>query len=113
MKRSLTRHERLRRRSDLQRVFAAGNVVERRGMRLFYLRSELSRNRIAACPVRGFRKAVDRNRARRVCREAYRTLKDQIETGYDLAFVLYPGDYGFSDRLRQMRSLLEQAGLKR
>ena len=56
--------------------------------------------------------AVDRNRAKRLCREAYRDLKGRIATGYDLAFVLYPGKVSFADRRRQLETLLERAGLK-
>jgi ribonuclease P protein component len=61
--------------------------------------------------MRSFRTAVDRNRQKRACREAYRQLKESIRPGYDLAFVLYPGDYSFHDRCRQMQTVLQRAGL--
>lgn len=56
---------------------------------------------------------MQRNRHKRLCREAYRTLKERIKPGYDLAFVLYPGAYGYLERLDQMEVVLDRAGLKR
>ena len=54
-----------------------------------------------------------RNRHKRLCREAFRALKERIEPGFDLAFVLYPGPFGYRDRLCQMEVVLDRAGLKR
>ena len=113
MRKSLTRRERLKGRTAIRRVFSAGKSVERKGIKLLFVQNSLSRNRIAVCPVRGFRTAVERNRAKRLCREAYRDLKHQIAPGYDIVFVLYPGQVTLRDRHRQMESLLERVGLKR
>jgi ribonuclease P protein component len=112
MRKSLTRRERLRGRTEIRRVFSAGKSVERKGIRLLYVTNNLSWNRIVICPARGFRTAVQRNRDKRICREAYRNLKHEVSTGYDLAFVLYPGEFSFHDRLKQIDSLFEQVGLK-
>ena len=113
MRRNLTRRERLKAKADLQRVFTGAASFETKGFKLLYVENALPWNRVAVCPVRGFRRAVDRNRQKRVCREAYRQLKERIRPGLDLAFVLYPGDYGFQDRCRQMQTLLQRAGLSR
>jgi ribonuclease P protein component len=113
MRRSLTRRERLRGRTAIRRVFSAGKSAERKGIKLLSIENDLSWNRIAVCPVRGFRRAVDRNRAKRLCREAYRALKERVAVGYDLAFVLYPGHFTLADRNRQIESLLARVGLKR
>ncbi len=111
MKRSLTKRERLSNRSDLKRVFTS-RKVECKGLKLLFVENELSWNRIVVCPVRRFKKAVDRNREKRVFREIYRTKKGQIRGGYDIAFIIYPGLYSFSDRCKQVSSLFKQAGLK-
>src|SRR3972149_556492 len=113
MRRSLTRRERLQSRSDLQRAFTSAANAEVKGIKLLYLENQLAWNRIAVCPVRGFKKAVERNREKRICREAYRHLKHRVEAGYDLVFVLYPGEYGFRERLQQVETVLGRAGLKR
>ena len=111
MRRNLSRRERLKAKADLQRVFNRAASIETKGFKLLYIENALPWSRIAVCPVRGFRRAVDRNRQKRACREAYRQLKEQIRPGLDLAFVLYPGDYGFHDRYRQLQTVLQRAGL--
>jgi ribonuclease P protein component len=103
--------ERLKAKADIQRVFTCAASFETKGFKLLYLANALPWNRIAVCPMRSFRTAVDRNRQKRACREAYRQLKESIRPGYDLAFVLYPGDYSFHDRCRQMQTVLQRAGL--
>ena len=113
MRRNLTRRERLKGKADLQRVFTRAANSETKGFKLLYIDNSLPWNRIAVCPVRGFTRAVDRNRQKRACREAYRQLKERIRPGLDLAFVLYPGAYGFHERCRQMQFVLQRAGLSR
>jgi len=112
MRKSLTRKERLRRRSDLNRVFVSVKKARCRGLKLLYIENNIQWNRIAFSTGKGFKRAVDRNRVKRVCREIYRTVKQQIKRGYDLIFIVYPGKYSFSERSSQVISLLEQAGLK-
>jgi ribonuclease P protein component len=78
---------------------------------LFRLKNELERNRIAFAFARKFGNAVERNRARRVGREAYRLLKNRLESGYDLVLLAYPGRDFLADRLDQLKTLFSRAGL--
>jgi ribonuclease P protein component len=111
MRKSLTKTERLRERSSLRRIFTEAAKSNVRGIRVYYIENSLEWNRIAVSPVRGFKNAVARNREKRICREAYRQLKHKLKTGYDLAFVLYPGKYSLSERIRQLEALFERIGL--
>lgn len=109
---SLTREERLRGRADLRKVFSSAAKVELKGLKIVFRTNELPRcNRVVIRPVRGFRTAVERNRQRRLTREAYRLLKPRVRPGHDLAFLVYPGAYGFAERSRQVQALLTRAGL--
>ena len=93
-------------------MFTTAAKAELKGLKILYVPNHLpERNRIALCPVRGFPNAVQRNRQRRLTREAYRLLKPRVRRGYDLAFVLYPGQYGLAERTLQMQTLLARAGL--
>lgn len=92
-------------------MFASANRVQRRGIRLAWAANGLQWNRIAVSPVRSFKTAVNRNREKRVCREAYRAIKHRLRPGYDLALILYPGVYTFHERREQLRLVLRQAGL--
>ena len=113
MRKNLTKKERLKGRSDLERVFTSSKRVECRGARLLILDNHLDWNRVALCPVRRFKKAVERNREKRVFREIYRSIKHQMRKGYDLVFIIYPGKFSVMDRFNQVNSLVEQVGLKK
>jgi ribonuclease P protein component len=108
-KRSLTKAEILRRRSDITRVFGSNDVYRTQGLHLRIINNDLEWSRVLFATPRVMRGAVVRNRSRRFVREAYRQVKGRITGHYDMAFVIYPGDYGFFDRLRQMETLLNQA----
>ncbi|NBB90443.1 MAG: ribonuclease P protein component [Spirochaetes bacterium] len=111
MSESLTRDERLRRRTEIRRVFEHGRNFSCRGLRLRIMENTLPYNRVLVAPVKKAGHSVDRNRLRRVGKEAYRRLKPRLRGGFDLAFVVYPGDYSFSERLEQFQHLLRDARL--
>ena len=60
---------------------------------------------------RGYGNAVQRNLSKRYSREVYRLLKAQLDVGYDMLFLLYPGRDSFDARCAQFRLLCKKAGL--
>jgi ribonuclease P protein component len=62
--------------------------------------------------ARGCGGAVRRNREKRITREAYRSLKETICTGYDLLFLIVRFGASFADRCASMRQLVSRAGLR-
>lgn len=68
-------------------------------------------NRVAFAFSRKFGCAVERNRSRRVSREAYRHLRGRLKAGYDLVLLVYPGRDDFNTRLTQLGILFRKAGL--
>lgn len=111
MRKSLTKAEILRRRPDIKRVFGSKVVYRTQGLHLRIISNDLGWSRVLFTAPRVFRGAVARNRARRHVREAYRHLKHQIPGHYDMAFIMYPGSFEYTDRYRQVETLLHQAGL--
>jgi ribonuclease P protein component len=111
MRRSLTKRERLGRGHDLDRLFTDGARISCHGCRLVALENGLPVNRVAMVNARGYRRAVDRNRDRRVFREAYRLAKHELGAGRDLAFVLYPGAFTPKQRRTQFREIVQRSGL--
>jgi ribonuclease P protein component len=111
MRRSLTRRERLGRGHDLDRLFAGGARSSCFGCRLVAIENGLTMNRVAVVNARGYRRAVDRNRDRRVFREAFRLTKGEIGTGRDIAFVLYPGAFTPKQRRAQFDEIVRRSGL--
>ena len=111
MKRSLTKEERLKHKSDFDRVFAAGKRKSCAGARLVYMPNGLQYCRFTVCPVRKYGKAVERNRVRRIFRELFRIEKDRIKPGYDIVIVVYPGKDTYKIREGQFIHLLEEENL--
>ena len=103
--------ERLKGRNEIRDVFNRKKMVYCPGARLFILENGLPHNRIAFTFSRKFGNAVERNRARRLGREAYRRLRQELKPGYDLVLLVYPGCDDFNLRVEQLRELLNRAGL--
>ncbi|MDR2535946.1 MAG: ribonuclease P protein component [Treponema sp.] len=105
------RKERLKKRSAIREVFKKGRRVTCFGAKLFVLKNDLSYNRIGFTFCHKFGNAADRNRARRLGREAYRYMGYALAIGYDMVLLLYPGEDTFSARMEQLRLLFSKAGL--
>ena len=111
MKRSLTKKEILRKKSDLKKIFASGSVSKCRGAKILFLQNSLPYNRFAVTLVRKYGNSVERNYSKRVLREIYRTEKSDIRKSFDIVIVLYPGDYSYHDRYEQYHNLVKRANL--
>ena len=105
------RKERLKGRDEIREVFSGRKGVSCPGARLLTLRNGLDYNRIAFTFSRKFGKAVERNHSRRLSREVYRQLRNELRKGHDLVLLVYPGRDVFSARMEQLRELFSRAGL--
>jgi ribonuclease P protein component len=74
-------------------------------------RNGLEHNRIAFTFSRKYGNAVERNRSRRLSREVYRFLRNELRKGYDLVLLVYPGQDNFKARMDQLRDLFSRSGL--
>ena len=106
-----TRDERVKRSSDIKKLFKTGNKLSTKGAKLFYLPNQLSINRIAFAIPRGYGNAVQRNKSKRISREVYRYYKMNLKSGYDMLLLVYPGNDDFYQRSAQFRSLCIKAGI--
>ena len=77
----------LRRMDDFSSIYKKGKSVGERYIVFFYKKNDLSYNRIAFLASKKVGNSVQRNRARRLMKENYRFLKDDIKSGYDLIFI--------------------------
>jgi ribonuclease P protein component len=90
-------------------------------VKLFVLKNGLEYNRICFALPRKFGNAVERNRARRLSREAYRHLRPRLRGGYDAVLLVYPEKgpensrkaANFARRMEQLRFLFAKTGLLR
>lgn len=91
MKKSLTKKEIVKKQPEIDRIFKTGKKYSCPGIRLIVCSNQLDKNRIVVIPVRNYGNSVQRNRIRRQIKEIWRQEKPQMQTGYDFAFVVYPG----------------------
>jgi ribonuclease P protein component len=105
------RKERLGNRDGIRGIFKQGKSVTCFGAKLFFTKNGLPHNRIVFTLGRKYGNAVERNRARRVGREAYRYIRKELKTGYDLVLLVYPGKDSFAGRMEQLRVLMSKARL--
>jgi ribonuclease P protein component len=82
------REERLRHRTDFDRVFARKCSVHDGKVALHGCENGLTHSRFAASVSKRFGDAVVRNRFRRWFKEAYRRSKEQLPRGLDFVMVL-------------------------
>jgi ribonuclease P protein component len=114
MKKSLTKRERIKKKTDFQHVFSRQSPSRRvslPGIALIYVANSLPWNRIAIIVTKKFGKSVKRNKAKRHIREIYRNMKSELKTGFDFVIILYPGENSYEKRKEQLYSLFQKANL--
>ena len=105
------RDERIKNPADFKKLYKEGKKISIPGAKLFYLENHLEMNRVGFPLIRGYGNAVERNLSKRYSREVYRLIKSHLNTGYDMLFLVYPGNDSFHSRCEQFRSLCQKAGL--
>lgn len=72
---------------DFVRIYKRGKSFVTPSIVLYVFKNKLEVNRLGITTGKKIGKAVKRNRARRIIREAYRALEPNTKAGYDLVFV--------------------------
>ena len=83
------REEHLKKKNEIREVFSKGKRIGCQGAKLFILKNNLPHNRICFTLSKGFGNSVNRNYARRICREAYRNLNPRLKKGFDFVLLVY------------------------
>ena len=111
MRRSLTRRERIGKGSEIRAILSSAGRVEAGGLRMAHRPNGTDVTRVAVVIGRGCGGAVKRNREKRITREAWRSLKDQVAPGHDVVFVVRRFGAGLEERRSLMRKLIDRAGI--
>lgn len=121
MKNTLEKKERLKSKKLIKKLFEDGNAIRKFPLRLIYLSvgtlSSKSTQVSFSVPKRNFKKAVDRNRIKRLLREAYRQEKNEILDASSLSCVFMITYIGkteplFSDIQKTIREVLTSLNQK-
>lgn len=109
----MERRLRLRNGADFRRVRTGARRYSGRFLRLELVQGCCSHNRYGLVTGKHVGNAVQRNRARRLLREALRSLHPQLAPGHDLVVVSRPALAGATLEAAQeaLKELLERAGL--
>ncbi len=101
MKFTYPKHEKLKSRKQIEKLFTEGKSVSKYPLRLVFMKTENSENPFqisVSVSKKYFKKAVDRNYFKRVLRETYRLnqhlLKENLNESYSFMFF-----YQSKDRL--------------
>ncbi len=98
---------------DFHRLYAHGKSYVGAALVTYVIKNRKSVTRIGITTSKKIGKAVMRNRSRRVIREAYYLLMNEVKPGYDIVFVAR-GKTPFVKStliLRMMRKQLSEAGV--
>ena len=103
----------LRKQSDFARVYKQGKSRGGRFAVILYRRNGLKFTRTAFVASKKVGNSVQRNRARRLMRAAYRAVEPNVKKGYDIVFVARAPiiDSKEPEVERQLKKTLEGAGI--
>ena len=103
----------LRKQSDFARVYKQGKSRGSKSAVILYRRNGLKFTRTAFVASKKVGNSVKRNRSRRLLRAAYKSVKPNVKSGYDIIFVARAAINGCKEPEveRQLKKTLEGAGI--
>ena len=87
-------------------------AIKDSGFKLLYMKNGTGISRMAVTTPKNYGNAVERNRTRRIIREVFRNIKEQLKRdGYDLLFIVYKKELEYKDTFSELFSICGQAGI--
>ena len=89
MRRSLTKNQIIRKKTDIDNLMKAGKRQSLSCFKLSVVKNDLPYSRLIVIPARHYGNSVQRNRIRRQIKEIWRTNQDKFQSGLDFAVIVY------------------------
>jgi ribonuclease P protein component len=108
---------RLRKRNDFNRVYKRGRAVFSQNLTLRYIRNNFAQTRIGILVNKSFsQRAVQRNKMKRIIREAVREYLTSIEPNFDIVISCarkekIKGKTDFAEIKNQVKEILKKSNL--
>ena len=83
----MLKKEVLRKKDDFDRIYKNGRSIGERYVVIFFQRNNLGYNRTAFLASKKVGNSVQRNRAKRLMKESFRLLQEEIKKGYDFIII--------------------------
>lgn len=105
----------LRKDKDFQALYKKGRSGSSKYVVIFYKRNGTSENRKAVLASKKVGNSVERNRARRLMKESFRKMENELKQGYDILFIarntITSDNAKCQDVEKAMKTLLKKADL--
>lgn len=106
--------ESLRKNRDFLKLYRSGKFYVGSRIVLYVKENKLQKNRLGISTAKNFGNSVERNRIRRLIRENYREIEEQIPQGWDIVFSARKKNDmplpSFQEVGKEMRYLLRKIG---
>ena len=109
----MLRNDVLRKQADFDALYKKGKSVGDRFVVVIYYKNGLDHNRIGFLASKKVGNSVMRNRARRLMKESFRMITDELSQGYDIVIIARNTITGrsFSEVDKSLRNALKRTGL--
>ncbi len=109
----MNRIKTITKKEDFDKLYGRSGSAGSRHVVVLYRKNGLSESRQAFIASKKVGNSVQRNRARRLMKEAYRLTDEQVSGGYDIAFIARNGINACkcADVQRSIEAALKRAGL--
>jgi ribonuclease P protein component len=110
----LPKENRLKKKKEFEAVFKGGRHIKSQNFFIKYLANGTEQTRIGfVVSKKVSKKAVDRNKAKRRMREAFKNIDGKLKNGISIIIVAYPGLKGvkFKEVLAEIESALKKGEL--